>query len=168
MNDVYIACRSCRAFVDAGYRHAYRALEESGVVSRVEPVAVDAVIGASEYWDVEAASWLTQLLPAVRRFLETHAKHEVRFGDDEELDIPSNDDPALLEWVMEAGFVLKELPRYYTERLGFRTWQEVVARVEGANEPPGWWADEKLRRAARTIFERVISRSASAGSDEAV
>jgi hypothetical protein len=168
VNDVYFACRSCRAYVDAGYRHAYWALEESGVVRRVEPVRVDAVLGASEYWDAEGASWLAELLPAVRRFFETHANHEIRFGDAEELDIPCSDDPALLEWVMEAGFVLNELPRYYAERLGVRTWDEVVARVEAAKHPPRWWADEELRRAARITFEKLIARSVPPRSDDAV
>ena len=166
VNDVYFACRSCRAYVDAGYRHAYWTLEDGGVVRRVEPVSVDAVLGTSEYWDAGDASWLAELLPAVRRFLETHANHEIRFGDAEEIDIPSSDDPASLEWVMEAGFVLNELPRYFAEHLGFRTWDEVVARLEDVQRPPCWWADEELRRAARVIFEKVLSRSADHRSDD--
>ena len=168
MNDVYFACRSCRAYVDAGYRHAYWTLEESGVVNRVEPVRVGEVLGASEYWHAEAASWLAELLPAVRRFLETHAGHDIRFGDADELDIPCSDDPALLEWVMEAGFVLKELPRYYAERLGARSWDEVVALVEAANHPPRWWEDEGLRRAARIAFEKSIAGTVPPRSDDAV
>src|SRR5262245_46195174 len=114
------------------------------------------------------ASWLAELLPAIRRFLETHADHEIRFGDSEELDIPCSDDPASLDWVMEAGFVLVELPRYYAERLGVRTWDEVVARLEGAPRQPYWWTDEELRRAARKTFERLTAQSAPPSSGDAV
>jgi len=138
------------------------------VVSRLEPVRVDAVLAAREYWDAEGASWLAELLPAVRHFLKAHADHEIRFGDDEELDIPGSDDPALLEWVMAAGFVLTELPRYYAECLRIRTWDEVIARLEAAKHPPRWWADEELRRAARINFETLIAGPVPPRSDEAV
>ena len=134
----------------------------------MEPVRVHAVLDAGEYWDDEGAAWLAELLPAVRRFLALHANHEIRFGDAEELGIPCSDDPALLEWIMEAGFVLKDLPRYYAERLGVRTWDELAARLEAAEEPPRWWADEELRRAGRITFERSIAKSLLPRSDDAV
>jgi hypothetical protein len=46
---------------------------------------------------------------------------------------------------MEAGFVLEELPRYYVERLGFRTWDEVAQHIRSSKRRPGWWDDEQER-----------------------
>jgi hypothetical protein len=154
MNDVYFACPSCRAYVEAGYRHAYVCLEEPGIVTRTDAVDVSAVLGASEYWDVDA-EWLVALLPAVRRFLEQHAAHHVRFGDFEEIPLPWYAD-GLFEWIMEAGFVLEELPRYYVERLGFHAWDEVVAHVSSGKAPP-WWRSEGEREAGRLAFERLVA-----------
>jgi hypothetical protein len=127
VNTLYFACPTCRIYIDAGYRHAYWELEDSGIVDRSSRVDVSSVLGAPDYWNVDA-DWLKELLPAVRRFLTQHAEHHVRFGDIDDIPIPSIE-AGLLDWLMEAGFVLEELPRYYIERLGFRTWDEVAV----------WW-----------------------------
>src|SRR5688572_19224774 len=116
MNTLYFACPSCRIYIDAGYRHAYWELEDTGIVDRSSAVDVSSVLAADDYWNVDA-DWLAELLPAVRLFLEQHAGHRVRFGDIEDIPIPSVDD-GLFDWLMEAGFVLEKLPRYYVERLG--------------------------------------------------
>jgi hypothetical protein len=119
MNTLYFACPSCRTYIDAGYRHAYWDLEDTGIVDRSSAVDISSILGAHDYWNVDA-DWLMDPLPAVRRFLEQHSKHHVRFGDIEDIPIPSIED-GLFDWLMEAGFVLEELPRYYVERLGFRS-----------------------------------------------
>ena len=64
MNNWYFACAACRDYVDAGYRHAYWALEDPGIVNRSTIVDTSAVLQAREYWDVQAC-WLVELLPAV-------------------------------------------------------------------------------------------------------
>jgi len=51
MNDVYFACRTCKRFVDAGYRWAYATLELSNVVQHGQQLEVDAVFSATEYWN---------------------------------------------------------------------------------------------------------------------
>jgi hypothetical protein len=158
MNTVYFACAVCRAYIDAGYRHAYRELEETGIVRRSNPVDTSAVLAARDYWNVDA-DWLIQLLPAVRRFLEQHAEHEVRFGDIEDIPIPSVAN-GLFDWVMEAGFALEELPRYYFERLGLRTWDEVTEHIRSSKHQPGWWRFDDERIAAQRKFLSLAALSA--------
>jgi hypothetical protein len=143
--------------VDAGYRHAYWTLEDAGIVNRASVVDTTAILEAREYWDVEK-QWLRELLPAVRRFLKAHAGHEVRFGEDEEVGIPDSAAKGLFDWLMEAGFVLEELPRYYTERLAFRTWDEVTAHIQASTSRPRWWADEEERAAAQEKFASLVAK----------
>lgn len=156
MNIIYFACSACRVYVDAGYRHAYVALEEPGIVNREDRVDPKAVLEADEYWDADA-EWLMQLLPAVRRFLREHGEHGVRFGDSEEVALPSRDADAL-DWLMEAGFVLEESPRYWVERLGLSTWEEVVAHVDRSRFKPDWWADDAVRQAGRRKFTDLVAQ----------
>jgi hypothetical protein len=155
MNTVYFGCAACRAYIDAGYRHAYWELEEAGIVKRSIPVDTSAVLGARGYWNVDA-DWLIQLLPAVRRFLEQHAEHEVRFGDIDDIPVPSVAN-GLFDWVMEAGFALEELPRYYVERLGFRTWDEVTEHIRNSKHQPGWWRLDDERMTAQRKFLSLVS-----------
>ncbi len=161
MNNVYFACITCKAYVDAGYRHAYWTLEEPGVVRHGEPVNVKLVRGIEGYWaGARDAQWLADLLPSVREFLRVHAGHDVRYGDEEHIGIPTFEwqgEYPLFEWVNEAGFVLEELPRYWVERLGFRTWPEVTRRIEALAHPPLWWQSEADREAARREFTRLVS-----------
>ena len=158
MNDLYFACSSCRIFVDAGYRLAYWTLEEPGLVNRSGVVDAAAVLSAREYWDVQE-DWLLELLPAVRRFLEMNGGHGVRFGDSEDLALPYQISEEWFDWLMEAGFVLEELPRYYVERLGLRMWEQVTAHVQSSKWPPGWWADEDRRRSAQRKFLGLVAQS---------
>ena len=102
------------------------------------------------------------LLPAVRGFLETHGEHGVRFGDSDDVALPYGSEE-WFDWLMEAGFVLQELPRYYAERLGFRTWEQVTAHVQSSKWPPSWWADEDQRRTGSGSYW-ILSRSHSGGS----
>jgi hypothetical protein len=167
MNNIYFACRQCRVYVDAGYRHAYWELEEPKIVSRSSVVDAAAVLGARAYWDVRE-DWLAQLLPAVRRFLDVHGKHGVRLGDSEELGLPYRDSEEWFDWLTEAGFVVEELPRYYAERLGFRTWEEVTTHVQSSKWPPSWWADEDQREAARRKFLSLVGETQVPGTGPAV
>jgi hypothetical protein len=102
---------------------------------------------------LDFAGWLADLLLHVRKFLTIHAVHAVRFGEFEEIGIP--DDERMFDWLQEAGDDLLELPRYYVDRLGLRSWDEVVAHVRA--QPPYWWDDEELRRAAERKFLELIS-----------
>ena len=156
MNNLYFACSPCRIYVDAGYRHAYWALEEPGLVDRSGVVDAAAVLSARDYWNVQE-DWLVKLLPAVRRFLEMHGQHGVRFGDSEDLALPYQSSEEWFDWLMEAGFALEELPRYYAERLGLRTWAQVTAHVQSSKWPPRWWADEDQRRVAERKFVSLVS-----------
>ena len=91
---------------------------EPGIVNRARVVDAPAVLQAREYWDVEE-DWLVALLPAVRRFLQVHGEHGVRFGDSDDLNLPYHSSEEWFDWLMEAGFALEELPRYCAERLAF-------------------------------------------------
>jgi hypothetical protein len=166
VNTLYFACAACRAYIDAGYRHAYWELEDTGIVNRFRAVDVSAVLGARDYWNVEA-NWLVELLPAVRRFLKQHAEHGVRFGDIEDIPIPSIAD-GLFDWVMEAGFVLEELPRYYVERLGLRRWDDVTEHIHSSKQRPGWWEFEEQRMAAQRKFVNLVAALRTEKSDGAV
>lgn len=83
MNCVYFACPRCRSYIDAGYRWAYWALEEPGVVKETENVQVDRVFAASDYWNIDDSSqsaWLRDgVLPKVRKFLLEHHAHTILY-----------------------------------------------------------------------------------------
>ena len=67
-------------------------------------------------------------------------------------------DYRLFEWLMDAGYVYQELPRYYVERLGFRRWAQVVEHVETTtNGPPWWWLDEEYQQEARKKFLALVA-----------
>jgi hypothetical protein len=169
VNNLYFGCTTCHVFIDAGYRHAYWALERAGVVSHTAPVDVRAVINAKAYWEVDEA-WLVELLPTVRMFLETHAEHQILFGDGEELGLTPNyeGDYRLFDWLMDAGLVYEELPRYYVERMGFRRWDEVVEYINSCDNPPWWWGDEEYRNAASQKFLVLVTRQKPNDASHAV
>ena len=56
--------------------------------------------------------------------------------------------------------MLEELPRYYAERLTFRTWEEVTRHIELSKCPPRWWADENQRTSARRKFLSLVAQAA--------
>lgn len=62
--------------------------------------------------------------------------------------LPFLDSADALDWLMEAGFVLQEGPRYWAERLGLNTSEEVIAHVDGSRFKPRWWGDDAVRQAA--------------------
>lgn len=89
MNSRYLACPTCRLYVDAGYRWAYWLLEHPGVVHLGEGVDVDAVLAREDYWnpsEEERSEWLCgEVLPRVRRFLTEHGGHGVVYIEEEHL-----------------------------------------------------------------------------------
>jgi len=140
MNNLYFACIDCKVYVDAGYRWALWSLEEPGIVKRGIPISVDSVFAASEYWtpwNTGSAEWLqSEVLPSVRRFLEEHRKHRLVFGNT--ADFLSQDGDGILDW-MQVGFSPALLPRYFVERLGFKTWDQVCNFVARQASLPWWW-----------------------------
>jgi len=159
MTNLYFACTDCKVYVDAGYRWAGWWLEEPGVVKRGKRVAVDSVLSAREYWTpgkTDGAQWLyTEVLPSVRRFLDAHRFHRIVFGNTG--DFLSLDDNGLLDW-MQVGFLPLLLPRYFVERLGFKTWDEVASFVARQDRAPWWWMLEwdGLHEKARKKFQQLI------------
>jgi hypothetical protein len=79
MNSRHFACRKCKTYIDAGYRWAYWQLEHPGIVAIGEPVSVEGVLSATEYWSLPAeddSQWLVEdVLPRVRRYLSAHRDH---------------------------------------------------------------------------------------------
>jgi len=159
MTNLYFACTDCKVYVDAGYRWAGWWLEDPGVVKRGKRVAVDSVLSAREYWTpgkTDGAQWLyTEVLPSVRRFLDAHRFHRIVFGNTG--DFLSLDDNGLLDW-MQVGFLPLLLPRYFVERLGFKTWDEVASFVARQDRAPWWWMLEwdGLHEKARKKFQQLI------------
>ena len=139
MNNLFFACKDCKIYIDAGYQWSYWTLEEAQVVERGKPVSIDAVLSAEEYWNPpegESSGWLYNgVLPSVRRFLEEHGSHQIIFGTITEF--LSTGDESFLDW-MQVGFMPQLLPRYFVERLGFKTWDQVCNFVAENGSTP-WW-----------------------------
>ena len=162
MSNIYFACTDCKVYVDAGYRWAVWWLEERGVVRRSEPVSVDSVLAAKDYWtpfDAESANWLrSEVLPAVRRFLDEHGSHRIVYGNTSDFSVSQID---LLDW-MQVGFLPLLLPRYFVERLGFKTWDQVASFIARQDSPPWWWMlewDDLHAKARKKFCESVQSMS---------
>ena len=166
MNNVYFACRTCKIFVDAGYRWCYWALEEPGVVEPGKPVNVGAVLNASQYWHgAQEAAWLQELLPKVRAFLERHGAHDLIYGDSEDIGtVPmSDDDYSFLDWLDETDDDASDLvpdfdvlPRFYVEKLGYRDWKQVTDHIARLELKPWWWHYPELRQKAKEKFYSLI------------
>jgi hypothetical protein len=159
MTNLYFACTDCKAYVDAGYRWASWWLEEPGIVKRGKPISVGSVLLVREYWTpprTGGADWLyAEVLPAVRRFLEEHGGHRIVFGNT--ADFLSPDGGGLLDW-MQVGFLPLLLPRYFVERLGFKTWDQVSNFIARQDNSPWWWMLEwdDLHEKARKKFQEVV------------
>ena len=163
MVNLYFACTDCRVYVDAGYRWASWWLEEPHIVRRGKPVPVASVLSASRYWTppgTASAEWLSgEVLPSVRRFLEEHRSHRVVFGNTSDF-LPSDGD-GVLDW-MQVGFLPLLLPRYFVERLGFKTWEQVASFIARQDSTPWWWMldwDDLHGKARRKFQELVESKS---------
>lgn len=165
MNNLYFACTECKVYVDAGYRWAVWRLEEPGLVTRGKPVSIDAVLSAREYWtpfETESAGWLyTEVLPSVRRFLDEHKFHRVVYGNT--ADFLESGSDGLLDW-MQVGFLPLLLPRYFVERLGFQTWDQVASFIARQDSTPWWWMlewDEMHTKVQKKFQELVESGACS-------
>src|SRR5829696_4742427 len=129
MNHVFFACRTCKSYIDAGYRWAAWTLEQPRVVRRGVPVDVAAVLRAESYWAGGSEGWLAEQLPRVRRFLVNHSSHDVVFDEDESFR-PINATGCFLDWLDDYVVTRAELsPRYFVKRLGLERWEDVVAFV---------------------------------------
>lgn len=159
MNNLFFACMDCKIYVDAGYRWALWALEETGVVTRGKPVSVASVLSVQDYWNpskAESADWLNkEVLPSVRSFLEKHKRHRLVFGNAS--DFLPVDGEGFLDW-MQIGFMPQLGPRYFIERLGLNTWEQVSNYVAEQGAAPWWWMLEweGLHDKAREKFQQLI------------
>jgi len=158
MNDVFFGCVTCRVLADAGYRWATSTLESPGIVERGASVNAAAVRAASEYWsppEEPASRWLIDgVLPRVRTFLESHASHELRFGDFEEL--AGTNDTAFLDW-LDLSVDPEFSPRFFVEVLGLTLWVDVIDWVRSKEHLPWWWSDSELVDAARRRFGELAA-----------
>lgn len=159
MNNVYFACRACKAYVDAGYRWCYWHLEEPGIVVPGQTISLKAVLEAEEYWqpgEDACSAWLRRLLPEIGLFLRQHGGHDVLYGEDDQFIDYEQDD--YLDWINVAGFVVDLLPRYFAERLGHKTWADVREYISKLDRPP-WWYDHPVAGAkAQAAFERSAQK----------
>jgi hypothetical protein len=83
MEPLYFACSDCKEAVSAGQRWAYGHLVMPGIAPLGGDADPYAVLRAPEYWSAPEGddwSWLRELLPKVRAFLERHKHHRLRSG----------------------------------------------------------------------------------------
>ena len=167
MVNLYFACKDCKVYVDAGYRWAAWQLEEPGIVERGKPVSVARVLSARDYWtplETESANWLcSEVLPSVRRFLDEHNCHQIVYGNTADfLGVGAGGD-VLLDW-MQVGFLPLLLPRYFVERLGFKTWDQVANFISRQDTTPWWWMLDwdNVHDKARMKFQQLIESNRSA------
>ena len=87
MNNRYFICKTHKKYTDAGYRWAYWKLEDTDVATLGGVVDVNAVLAAQDYWHPtksEENEWLcSEILPAVRQFLEAHEADEIEYSDED-------------------------------------------------------------------------------------
>lgn len=170
MNNVYFACGTCRVYHDAGYRWSYWALEHPGIIRRTEPVSVEAVLNASEYWEGTSEPWLAELLPRVRSFLVSHREHEPAYGDWEEIIGDLNfESMVFMDWIEESGLACQHscslTPRAFVERLGLRSWSEVAGYISDRPQmKPWWWGERGVEERARERFEWYVRNAFPAES----
>ena len=104
MNDVFFACRDCKSYINAGYRWPVSTLFPDHWGQFPLKLDVQAVLSHREYWGGETLHpYLTEVLPAARRFLLSHEAHDLVFGDVESF--MDFDDPGhrYLEWLNAAS-----------------------------------------------------------------
>jgi len=99
------------------------------------------------------------VLPSVRRFLEEHKSHNLLFGNTSDFLTGEAD---LLDW-MQVGFLPVLLPRYFVERLGFKTWDQVASFISRQDSTPWWWMLEwdDLHAKAKRKFQELVESNRS-------
>ncbi|MDB5325737.1 MAG: hypothetical protein JWM57_1306 [Phycisphaerales bacterium] len=124
MNNLYFACSDCKVYVDAGYRWAYWTLVHPGIVTHFQPVDVDRVLNASEFWlppQDATLGWLyDDVLPELRRFLAEHQSHHLVFCDRDAF--PNH---MLLTW-LQLGRMPWPTARFFAETLALTSWEAVL------------------------------------------
>jgi len=164
MTNLYFACTDCKIYIDAGYSWASWTLEEADVVKRGDSISVEAVLAAEDYWNPprsESSTWLYNgILPSVHRFLEDHREHVIIFATITEF--LSTGDERFLDW-MQVGFMPQLLPRYFVERLGFKSWDQVCNFVAENGSTPWWWMldwENVHDKAVKKFHQAVESKAA--------
>lgn len=162
MLDLYFACLDCKIYIDCGCRWAYWELEDPKTVARNQPINIEAILRAEQYWNPPSESrWLYEdLFPPLRTFLQDHSNHEIVFCDKDY--IAPEIDERYFEW-MQVGYLASLSPRYFVDVLGFKDWEQVREYVEALRLRPSWWeitgADPSLHGIARRQFEKLVKRS---------
>jgi len=161
VNDVFFGCRTCKIYQDAGYRWCYLTLEDPGIVERGKPLAVNTVLNASDYWQgAREEVWLQRLLPQVHTFIKLHEMHDLIYGDAEGIGIvPMTDnDYGFLDWMSaDADDTSDLLPRYFVEKLGYVSWQQVTMHIARLESKPWWWHDSEVRQKAEEKFISLLA-----------
>ena len=163
MTSRQFACLDCKQYIDAGYRWCYVHLERPGILIPGDPVDVEKVLAAVEYWSIptpdQSAEWLEKLLPQVRAFLLLHRKHDLRFGEAANEHFYSGTD--FLEWDdVEIGQPLAiSVQTLYTK--GCRDWTDVEGYMKSLRAPVWWWGQPEIVEDAQRRFAALVSRPPS-------
>jgi hypothetical protein len=87
-------------------------LEKPGLVVIGEPVSVDVVLSAEEYWNPpveEESKWLVeQILPRVKQYLAAHRKHGIIYIED---DLVFDPEGLCADWVEVKTAYIDVAPR---------------------------------------------------------
>lgn len=157
MNNVYFACLDCKIMCEAGYRWAYWELDHPGIVTKGERIDLQQVLAATAYWNPggRANDWLTETLSHARSFIEKHQSHALAYGEWESF---HEADASAFDWLDESLTAPDRTPRFYFEKYGVRSWEELTRRASA--DQTWWWDFPKLRMEAKDWLEaRLKSQS---------
>jgi len=169
MNNQYFACRDCKTCIDAGYRWAWWALVEAGIVVPSQEISVTEVLNYDKYWNgAKETPWLAESLPYVNKFLNQHKTHNVTYGIDENFQ-DTNNEFSCLDWVYEEKpeDAIHASPPYFLYRLNLLAWADVVEAVESSQvAAPWWWELSDFRLEARRRFDQLKLEKSAVNVDD--
>jgi hypothetical protein len=131
------------------------ALARPGILRLREPINVQGVLDAHEFWHPPRepqSAWLhDEVLPSVRTFLVEHGGHRLVFWEIE--DLPED---CALNW-LPVGHHPYPTARYVAEVVKIRDWDGAVAWLAGQGLHPWAANDAAGRERYREAFERFVN-----------
>jgi hypothetical protein len=153
MNDKYFYCKNCKEFTDAGGRWAEATLVENCIVSVNQPVDVEVVLAAGDFWDAPHGNEQKQLLDCARSFLFTHKGHGIGYGEYENfLEFDVGD----FFWLDQSIDCPEQTPRLFAERYQMKEWSEVQHSIQ--SNSPWWWDEPRLQDQAKETFYSLVGK----------
>ncbi len=137
MNDIYFGCKKCKIFINAAHRWAVSTIENNGIVRREDIVDIEKILSFKEYWQCDDLN-INSDLKKINEFLNIHKTHPVIYSELSFLYSDRNKE--YLNWMCDVGDESELLPRYFVERMGLQSWDEVQDYLNELKIMP-WWLD---------------------------